>query len=117
MIRSCDWKEKQSSVVSVLAVTFLPVFFSWKLPILFFFYRYLKTPHALNEAVLNGPLFHFPKSTQFKHPYCVLVKRALYVEYRVLIVGYLYGSAIPGLHWLLPSRLAPLSRMFWAYQL
>ena len=33
-----------------------------------------KTPYALNEAVKSGPLLHFPKSSQLKHPYCMYVK-------------------------------------------
>ena len=39
---------------------------------------YVKSPNALNEAVQNWHLLHLPKSTQFNHPYCLYVKKALY---------------------------------------
>ena len=92
---------------------FLPFSSLWKLPIplwivtgksqiTHYSYRYVKTPYALNEAVQNAPLLHLPKSTQFKHPYCIACTWSrpnmapLHVENRVLMVGYLSGSTTPG---------------------
>ena len=86
---------------------FLPFSSLWRLPIplwivtgksqiTLYSYRFVKTPYALNEAVQNAPLLHLPKSAQLKHPYCVYVKQAQYVENWVLMEGYLSGSTTPG---------------------